>query len=86
MTWPLTGNRCVSRLITDQGVFDFTHDGVILKEVSNESSVEKIRSMTDIKFTVADDIKIMEDNSSKYHFGESSEEVNIFEFKERVVV
>lgn len=31
---PVTGSKCVSMLITDQAVFEFTPNGVILKEVA----------------------------------------------------
>lgn len=31
---PITGPHCVSILITDQAVFEFTPNGVVLKEVA----------------------------------------------------
>jgi 3-oxoacid CoA-transferase subunit B len=31
---PITGPACISTLITDQAVFDFTPNGVVLKEVA----------------------------------------------------
>jgi 3-oxoacid CoA-transferase subunit B len=63
---PITGPRCVSTLITDQCVFDFTPNGVVLKELANGTTVEKIRSLTDVDFIVADNLGSMEANSSKY--------------------
>jgi 3-oxoacid CoA-transferase subunit B len=63
---PVTGPRCVSTLITDQCVFDFTPNGVVLKEVAEGVTVEKIRQMTDVDFIVADKIGSMEANSSHY--------------------
>jgi 3-oxoacid CoA-transferase subunit B len=66
---PVTGPRCVSTLITDQAVFDFTPNGVVLKEVSQGKTVENIRQLTDVNFIVADKLGIMEENSSKYEGG-----------------
>lgn len=72
---PVTGPKCVSMLVTDQAVFEFTQNGVLLREVANGVTVEKIRTLTDVEFRVADNLGIMEDNSSKYV---GSEEEDIF--------
>lgn len=61
---PITGPGCVSTLITDQCVFDFTPNGVILKELAEGVTVEKIRQLTDVEFIVADKLGSMEGNSS----------------------
>jgi len=66
---PVTGPRCVSLLITDQAVFEFTPDGVVLKEVAKGLTVECIRSLTDVDFKVADKLGYIEDNYSKYEPG-----------------
>ena len=63
---PVTGPRCVSTLISDQAVFDFTPNGVVLKEVARGLTVENIRQLTDVDFIVADKLGCLEDNSSKY--------------------
>ena len=63
---PITGPRCVSTLITDQCVFDFTPNGVLLKELAEGVTVEKIRQLTDVDFIVADKLGSMEANSSQY--------------------
>lgn len=62
-------------LVTDQAVFEFTPNGVLLREVARGATVEKIRTLTDVDFRVADNLGIMEDNSSKY---EGAEEEDIF--------
>jgi 3-oxoacid CoA-transferase len=72
---PVTGPRCVSTLISDQAVFDFTPNGVVLKEVAKGYTVEKIRQLTDVDFRVADQLGFIEDNSSKY---EGPQEEDIF--------
>lgn len=72
---PVTGKGCVSMLITDQAVFEFTPNGVVLKEVARGNTVEKIRTLTDVDFIVADKLGIMEDNSSTYAGMENDDEL-----------
>ena len=45
-TLPLTGPRVVSRIITDLAVIDVTPDGLVLREVASDSSVEAVRAAT----------------------------------------
>ena len=53
---PLTGPRCVDRLITEHAVFDFEDGKMILRETAPGMTVEKIREITAGEFTVADDL------------------------------
>ena len=74
MDLPCTGPKCISTLITDQCVFEFRDNGVVLTEISKDSSLEKIRGCTDVDFIVADKLGVMENNSSKYG-GEEEEDI-----------
>lgn len=58
--FPLTGRACVSRIITELGVFDvdFAH-GLNLIEIADGVTVEEIKSKTEASFTVAKDLKPM---------------------------
>lgn len=58
--FPLTGRACVSRIITELGVFDvdFT-DGLTLVEIADGVTVEEVRAKTEAPFKVADDLKPM---------------------------
>lgn len=58
--FPLTGPACVSRIITELGVFDvdFSH-GLTLIEIADGVTVEEIKSKTEAPFTVAEDLKPM---------------------------
>ncbi|GGI47487.1 3-oxoacid CoA-transferase subunit B [Agromyces flavus] len=55
-TLPLTGRRCVDRIITDLAVFDVTDDGFVLVELSPGVTVEHVTDATGAPFTVADSI------------------------------
>ncbi|KAK7403545.1 hypothetical protein QQX98_010680 [Neonectria punicea] len=58
--FPLTGRACVSRIITELGVFDvdFAH-GMTLIEIADGVTVDEIKAKTEAPFTVAEDLKPM---------------------------
>lgn len=59
-TFPLTGQKCVSTIITDLAVFDVDRvKGLTLKEHAKGVSVEEIRNKTEAPFEVASDLKEM---------------------------
>ncbi|KAF2707707.1 putative coenzyme A transferase [Pleomassaria siparia CBS 279.74] len=59
-TFPLTGQKCVSTIITDLAVFDVDRvEGLTLKEYAKGVTVEEIRSKTEAPFKVAEDLKEM---------------------------
>ncbi|KAF2028135.1 hypothetical protein EK21DRAFT_102085 [Setomelanomma holmii] len=59
-TFPLTGQKCVSTIITDLAVFDVDRiKGLTLKEYAKGVSVEEIKSKTEAPFKVTDDLKEM---------------------------
>jgi 3-oxoacid CoA-transferase subunit B len=51
-TLPLTGRRCVDRIITDLAVFDVTADGFELIELAPDVTVEQVTDATGAPFTV----------------------------------
>ncbi|CDM36966.1 hypothetical protein DTO013E5_7137 [Penicillium roqueforti] len=58
--FPLTGPACVSRIITELGVFDVdTTSGLTLIEIADGVTVDEIKAKTDAPFKVADDLKPM---------------------------
>jgi len=55
-TLPLTGQRCVDRIITDVAVFDVDESGLILTEIAPGHTLVEIRERTGAKFRVAPDL------------------------------
>ena len=53
---PLTGVRCVDRVITEHAVFDFADGKMTLEELAPGMTVGKLREITDGEFTEAPDL------------------------------
>ncbi|MFL6098429.1 MAG: CoA transferase subunit B [Actinomycetales bacterium] len=51
-TLPLTGQRVVHRIITDLCVMDVTADGLVLRELAADVTVDQVREATGAPFTV----------------------------------
>lgn len=56
---PVTGVKCVSRIITDKAVFDVNREqgGLTLIEIASGQTVDGLREITGAKFEVAQDLK-----------------------------
>ena len=57
-TLPLTGRRCVDRVITDLAVFDVTADGFVLVELAPDVTVEQVTDATGAPFAVSDELAV----------------------------
>jgi len=55
-TLPLTGVRCVHRVVTDMAVLDLDKDGFVLREVAPGISVDDVKQATDARLRVHDNI------------------------------
>src|SRR6059058_4527520 len=53
---PLTGVRCVNRIITDYCVLDVTAGGLLLREVAPGVTAEQVQSMTEPTLIVEGDV------------------------------
>ncbi|GAA1846235.1 CoA transferase subunit B [Agromyces salentinus] len=51
---PLTGERCVDRIITDRAVFDVGHDGLRLVELAPGVGLDELHALTGAEFVVDD--------------------------------
>lgn len=58
--FPLTGQKCVSRIITDLAVFDIVDEKLVLIEYDPESSIEEIKVKTGAPFEISPDLKPIE--------------------------
>lgn len=56
---PLTGVRCVKKVVSDLGVFEITEDGFFCIERAPGVSVDEIKSKTAGRLVIADDVPEM---------------------------
>ena len=59
-TYPLTGKRCVSLIVTDIAVIQVTPDGLVLKEVAPGWTADDVQGETEPGLIVSTDLKVME--------------------------
>jgi 3-oxoacid CoA-transferase subunit B len=52
-TLPLTGLRVVHRIVTELVVMDVTADGLVLRALADDATLEQVRAVTSAAFTVA---------------------------------
>ncbi|KAI5965313.1 uncharacterized protein KGF55_001534 [Candida pseudojiufengensis] len=58
--FPLTGQKCVSRIITDLAVFDIIDEKLVLIEIDPSSSIEEIKAKTGAKFEISPNLKTID--------------------------
>jgi 3-oxoacid CoA-transferase subunit B len=56
-TLPLTGKRCVHRIVTDLAVFDVGEGALVLREIAPGHTVDDVRAQTTAAFVVAPDVR-----------------------------
>ena len=59
-TLPLTAAGQVNMIITEMGVMDITPEGIVLKELHPEFTVEDVQAATEAKLIIAPDLKPMD--------------------------
>ena len=53
-TLPLTGVKVVNRIVTELAVIDVTDDGLVLREIANDTTLDAVMAATGAKLQVAD--------------------------------
>lgn len=56
-TLPITGLKCVKKVVTDLGVFEITADGFVCTEYAPGVTIEEIKAKTAGRLTIAPDVK-----------------------------
>jgi 3-oxoacid CoA-transferase len=59
-TLPLTGRRCVNVIVTDLAVIEVVKEGLLLKEIAPDTTLDAVRQATGTALLVAPDLKPME--------------------------
>ena len=59
-TYPLTGQRCVSIIVTDVAVMEVTPSGLLLKEIAPGWTDQEVQEVTEPRLVIAPDLKEME--------------------------
>ncbi len=54
---PLTGLKCVKKIVSDLGVFEVTPDGFLCTEYAPGVSIEEIKAKTAGRLTIAENVK-----------------------------
>ena len=58
-TLPITGLKCVKRVVTDLGYFEITDAGFVLREYAPGVTIEEIKAKTAGRLVIADDVREM---------------------------
>jgi len=59
-TLPLTGRRCVDLIVTDMAVIEVVADGLLVREIAPDTTLEAVRKATGTRLQVAPDLKTMQ--------------------------
>lgn len=58
-TLPLTGQRCVNLVITELGVIEVVREGLLLREIAPDTTLDEVKKATATELLVAPDLKTM---------------------------
>lgn len=57
---PLTAKGKVSLIVTELAVIEVTKEGLLLKEIHRDTSIEEVKSLTEANLIIPDDVKYMD--------------------------
>jgi 3-oxoacid CoA-transferase subunit B len=58
--YPLTGIKCVDRIITNLGVFDIVNEKLVMKHHAKDSAIDYIKSVTAADIELANDLTALD--------------------------
>jgi 3-oxoacid CoA-transferase len=58
-TLPLTGRRCVNLIVTDLAVIEVVRDGLLLREIAPDATLDQVKAATDAPLAVSPDLVTM---------------------------
>jgi 3-oxoacid CoA-transferase subunit B len=58
-TLPLTGRRCVNLLVTEMAVIEPVREGLLLREIAPDTSLDEVKKATGAPLLVAPDLRTM---------------------------
>ena len=59
-SYPHTGRRCVSLIVTDLPVIEVTIEGLVLKEVAPGWTAEEVQELTEPRLILSSDLREIE--------------------------
>ncbi|GKX29233.1 butyrate--acetoacetate CoA-transferase subunit B [Vallitalea longa] len=59
-TLPLTAKGVIDLIVTELGVMEVTDEGIVLKEINKDTTIEEIKSLTACELIIDDDLQVME--------------------------
>ena len=60
-TYPLTAQKTVNLIVTEKAVIEVTPDGLVLKDVAGDSSIDEVLELTAADLKVAEGCRVSED-------------------------
>jgi 3-oxoacid CoA-transferase B subunit len=58
-TLPITGLKCVKKVVTELGVFDITERGFELKEIAPGVTIDEVKAKTEGRLVIEGDIPVI---------------------------
>ena len=55
-TLPFTGLACVSLIVTELAVIEVTPEGLLLREIASDTTIEKVQAATGARLILADKV------------------------------
>lgn len=60
-TLPYTALKVVDMIVTEMGVMEVTEEGIVLKELHPDFTLDEIKAATGCELIIADDLKVMDE-------------------------